>query len=124
MVRGSLNFEKLVNQFAEAVAKQTDAIWAGDARTGNKHANRQLAIFRKLRAVGNEGRDALAVLLRHERPDVRIRAAVFLLRHRTSEAIAVLTEVAKGTSLTAFGAQQALERWKEGTWKLDPPDEQ
>ncbi len=124
MVNQKLHLEKLVNQFADATAKQTDAIWQGDAKTGNRQAKRLLAAFDKLRSIGNSGRDALVPLLSHQRPDVRVRAAAFLLRHRTAEAMAVLTEIAKGRSLTAFGAQQALERWKEGTWKLDPPDEQ
>ncbi len=47
-------------------------------------------------------------------------AAVYLLRHRTDEAVAVLEQVARGQGLIAFEAGQALERWKEGTWALDP----
>lgn len=52
--------------------------------------------------------------------DVRVMAAAHLLRYRTAEARAVLEEAAKGTGLVPFGAQQALKRWEEGTWALDP----
>lgn len=111
----------LVEQFAEEVAKQTDAIWKGDHRTGNKHAKRYIAVFRKIRAMGDPGRDALAALLRHERPDVRVATAAYLLRHRTVDAMAVLREAAKGTGMVAFEASQAIKRWEEGSWTLDPP---
>jgi hypothetical protein len=114
--------QSLVDQFAEDVAKQTDAIWKGDHRTGNKHAKRYIATFRRLRALGNRGRNALAGLLCHERPDVRVSAAAFLLRHRTAEALAVLREASAGTGMVAFEAAQAIKRWEDGTWSLDPPD--
>ncbi len=115
-----MKLEELVEQFAENVAAQTDAIWRGDAKTGNKHAKRYGAAFDKLRAHGDAGRDALAVLLKHPRMDVRVTAAACLLRHRTEEARAVLEEAAKGKGLVPFEAQQALKRWEEGTWALDP----
>lgn len=111
---------ELVETFAVNVAAQTEAIWRGDARTGNKHAQRYGAAFDKLRAHGNAGRDALAVLLTHPRMDVRVTAATCLLRHRTAEAKAVLEAAAKGEGLIPFEAREALKRWEEGTWALDP----
>jgi hypothetical protein len=33
-----MKLEEFVEQFAENVAAQPDAIWRGDARMGNKHA--------------------------------------------------------------------------------------
>ena len=116
----SLDASELVRQFAEEVAKQTDAIWKGDHRAGNKHAKRYIAIFGKLRVMGDPGREALAVLFRHERPDVRVAAAAYLLRFRTHEALSVLREAAKGSSMVAFEAGEAVKRWEEGTWALDP----
>jgi hypothetical protein len=115
-----VKLEELVEQFAENVAAQTDAIWRGDAKTGNKHAKRYGAAFDKLRTHGDAGRDALAALLKHPRLDVRVTAAACLLRHCTEEAKAVLEEAAKGEGLVPFEAQQALQRWEEGTWALDP----
>ena len=115
-----MTLEELVEQFAENVVAQTDAIWRGDAKTGNKHADRYIAAFRKLRAHGDAGRDALAVLLTHPNLDVRTMAAAFLLRHRTVQAKAVLEEAARGQGLIAFEAGETLKHWEEGTWALDP----
>lgn len=115
--------EKLVEKFAHHTAQQTDAIFRGDARTGNKHAKQRIAAFKKLRAHGNVGRDALAVLFTHPRMDVRGMAAVYLLRYRTAEAKAVLQEIASGEGLAAFEASEALKRWEEGTWALDSAEE-
>lgn len=115
-----MTLEKWVEQFAKNVTAQTAAIWRGDARTGNKHADRYIAAFKKLRAHGDTGREALAVLLDHPSLDVRTMAAAFLLRHRTAQAKAVLEEAAKGQGLIAFEAGETLKHWAEGTWALDP----
>lgn len=112
--------EKLVEAFAQNIAAQTDCILRGDAKAGNKHADKALAAFTKLREQGDAGRDALAALFAHARMDVRVTAAAFLLRHRTAEARAVLEEAAKGDGLAALGAQQTLRNWENGTWALDP----
>jgi hypothetical protein len=116
-------FEKLVEAFAHHVQAQTREIFKGDARIGNKHAKKAVAAFMQLRAHGDAGRDALAVLLEHPSMDVRTAAAAFLLRHRTAEARAVLEEAAKGQGLIPFGASEALKRWEEGTWALDPAED-
>ncbi len=113
------NLEKLVEEFAYHVQAQTKEIFRGDAKTGNKHAKKALAAFLQLRAYGDAGRDALAVLFTHPSMDVRTTAAAFLLRHRTAEAKAVLEEAAKGKGLIPFEASEALKRWEEGTWALD-----
>lgn len=115
-----MNLEKLVEAFARHAAAQMDAIWNGDAKTGNKHARQVNATFDKLCAHGDTGRDALTALFTHPRMDVRVKAAAFLLRHRTAEAQAVLKEASAGEGLVAFMASEALKRWDEGTWALDP----
>ena len=115
-----MELEELVEQFARHVQAETEAGWQADAKTANSHADEYIAVFDKLRAHGDEGRDALALLLTHPRMDVRVTAAVFLLRHCTAEAKAVLEEAAKGKGMVPFEAQQALKRWAEGTWALDP----
>jgi len=115
--------EALVAEFAFHVQAQNEEIFKGDARIGNKHAKKAIAAFMKLRSIGDAGRDALAVLFSHPRMDVRVMAAVFLLRHRTAEAKAVLEEAAKGQGLVPFGASEALKRWEEGTWALDPAED-
>jgi len=115
-----MTLEELVEQFALNVAVQTNAIWRGDAKTGNKHARKYGAAVDKLLTYGDAGRDALLVLFKHPRMDVRVMAAAHLLRYRTAAAKAVLEEVAKGEGLVSFKAGQPLKRWNEGTWALDP----
>jgi len=117
------NIEKLVREFADNVAAQTDAIGAGDSRTGNKHAKRYIRAFESLRELGSDGRDALVPLMFAGRDDVRGMTAAFLLRHRTEDARRVLEDLARGKGLAAFGAGEALKRWEEGAWALDPASE-
>lgn len=118
----AMKLEQLVEEFAQNVSAQTDAILRGDPRTGNRHATRYVKAFKKLRQAGNSGRDALAVLLIHPRIDVRVAAAAYLLRHRTQEAQGVLAQAAAGEGLAALEAQQVLKNWQNGTWALDPPE--
>lgn len=115
-----MNPKVLVEVFAEHVAAQSDAIFRGDAKTGNKHARRYLTAVDKLLALGDTGRDALASLLTHPRMDVRVKAAAYLLRYRTAEAKAVLEEAASSEGLIPFIASEVLKNWEQGTWALDP----
>jgi hypothetical protein len=115
-----MSLEKFVGEFAQNIAAQTDCILRGDAKAGNKHAEKALAAFMALRAKGDVGRDALTTLFAHARMDVRVTAAAFLLRYRTAEATAVLEEAAQGQGLAALGAQQTLRNWQDGLWALDP----
>lgn len=111
--------EELAEEFAQNVSAQTDAIWNGDAKTGNKHAKRYVAAFKKLRNHGDTGRNALAVLLNHPRMDVRVKAAIYLLSERPTQALPVLEEAAKSKGMIPFEASQVLKYWSEGTWSLD-----
>jgi Domain of unknown function (DUF2019) len=112
--------EKLVQEFADNVAAQTDAIRQGDSKTGNKHAKRYIRAFTTLRSLGDQGRDALLPLMNEGRADVRGMAAAFLLRHRRDQAHAVLQELARGDGQAALSASETLKRWDEGSWALDP----
>jgi hypothetical protein len=115
-----MTLEGLVAHFARHVQAETEAGWRGDVKAANEHVKKYAAAFNKLREHGDAGRDALAVLLKHPRMDVRVTAAACLLRHRTAEAKAVLEEAARGEGMVPFEAQEALKRWEEGTWALDP----
>jgi hypothetical protein len=111
---------KLVLEFAENVAAQTEAMKRGDSTTGNKHAKRYIKAFEALRRFGDPGRDALAPLLQDSRVDVCLMAAAYLLRHRHEEARRVLEQIARGQGFHAFAANPALKRWEDKTWQLDP----
>jgi hypothetical protein len=115
-----VKLKELVEKFSVNVAEQTDAIWRGDAKTGNRHAKRYLAAVDELLAHGDAGRDALASLLTHSRMDVRVKAAAYLLRYRTVEAKAVLEEAARSEGMIPFIASEVLKNWEQGTWALDP----
>ncbi len=119
MIQDVADFGAFVKELAYCVGRQNEAIAKGNAAAGNAFARRYVAAFEKLRACGDGGRDALAALLSHERADVRVMAAVFLLRHCGEKAKAVLELEARGNGLVAFGAEQALRRWEEGTWEVD-----
>jgi hypothetical protein len=114
-----MTLESVAEEFAHNAAAQTDAIWRGDAKAGNKYAKRYLAAFKKLRTHGDAGRDALAALLMHPRMDVRVRAAIYLLADRPGQAVPVLEEAAKSEGMIPFEAAQALKYWNEGSWRLD-----
>ncbi|RKH62559.1 DUF2019 domain-containing protein [Corallococcus llansteffanensis] len=111
--------ESIVEDFAHHVAAQTDAIFRGDAKTGNKHAKKYMAALKKLRGFGDAGREALSLLFTHSRMDVRVASAAELLRYRTDEAKAVLEQAARGEGLTAFEASEVLKQWDAGVWNLD-----
>ena len=110
---------ELVKEFADCVFAQSKE---KDAKVGNEYARRYTAAFETLRAVGDEGREALATLLADDRAEVRVVAASCLLRYCGARARAVLEKEAAGRGLLAFRAAQALQRWDEGTWHLDPAD--
>jgi hypothetical protein len=118
-----VELDELVRVFAAAVIAQEDAIDAGDSETGNRHAKRYLDAFEELRTYGDRGRDALSELLSDGDARVRVMAAAFLLRHCGQRARSVLEAEARGKGLTAFSASQALMRWDEGSWRLDPADD-
>jgi len=115
-----MEIDTLVREFGDCVAAQAQCIADGDANAGNEYARRYVAAFERLRDFGSEGRDALRSLMADERADVRVMAAAFLLRHSEQEALSVLRREANQPGLVGFGAQQALDRWKDGTWSLDP----
>jgi len=119
MVEKSL--DSLVKQFADNVVAQNVCIRRGNARRGNQHARSYIRAWESLRARGDVGREALCALMADPRPDVREMAAVCLLRYRTDEALRVLRTLARGKGLVAFGAGEAIKRWNEGVWNLDPP---
>ena len=114
-----MTLQELAEEFARNVAVQTEAMWSGDARKGNRHARRYIAAFKQSREHGEPGMDALAALLAHPRMDVRVKAAIYLLSERPKDARPILEEAAKSEGLVPFEAAQALKYWDEGAWSLD-----
>lgn len=117
---GNSQIEELVNAFANAVVGQTDSMGRGDSASGNEHARQYSHIFRSIRQIGDPARDEFSKLLRHPRQDVRVMAACYLLRHNTAAALSVLTSESMKGGLIGFEASEAIKRWKDGEWSLDP----
>lgn len=115
-----MDVNALVSEFADCVAEQSKCIVEARPDEGNEYAKRYIAAFEQLREHGDSGREALVALFDDDRAEVRTMAAAFLLRYAETRAKQVLVKEAKGAGLIAFGAKQALQRWEEGTWDLDP----
>lgn len=95
----------------------------GDPKNSNISAHRYIKDYVALiQYYGNQGRDLISKLLYDNDDGVRLMTASFLLRYKTKESIKVLTELSKGTGILSFDANEALKRWKEGNWDLDPLD--
>jgi hypothetical protein len=110
--------KELIQEFATAVVEQDRCIAEGDARSGNRHANRYIAAATELLHRGDQSIDEFATLLSHDKPGVRVMAAAFLLESRTELAVATLRPIAAGRGLPALGAQMTLERYERGDLKL------
>jgi len=110
---------RLVSVFRENVIRQTDTIW-NEGRSGNAFARKSIRAFEKLREHGNAGRDAFAILMTDLRPDVRVAAAAYMLRYRHEEAMEVLRQAAARDGMVGFEAGEAIKRWNEQVWSLDP----
>jgi hypothetical protein len=115
----SSSLASLVADFRRSVLAFERSLRSG-SNLSHKYAKDQVAAFNKLISHGDRGREALCVLLDDPDGDVRGNAAAFLLRYKPKRAAAVLRELARGDGMTAFCAEQSLERWKEGTSALDP----
>ena len=109
----------LVSEFRESLIRQTDTIW-NEGGSGNAFARKSIRAFEKLREHGNAGRDAFAILMTDLRPDVRVAAAAYMLRYRHDEAMEVLRQAAGRESMVGFSEGEAIKRWNEGVWSLDP----
>jgi hypothetical protein len=117
-----MTLASLVESFAASVIGQDEATRRANPTEATRQAERLLSAFDGLRAAGDPGREALTALLAHTNGHVRVQAAACLLRYCHDRARAVLEAEAKGRGLLAFTASQALARWEDGTWDLDPDD--
>lgn len=114
----------LVTVFRDWVVTARTHHLEGRIRAGNRLMDRYLECWKEIRARGDAGRDALAVLLDDDDETVRLTCACILLRHRHDQARAILEALAPGQSLAAYGARMTLGRWNRGEWTWDPPDPQ
>ena len=111
--------EELIEKFSQAAKSHYVVSVAGDWRTANRNA----AIIRKtvksLNNLGENARKALLAQTDNQDLSVSAMAAVYSLKYAPEKSVYTLTKIAKETGLIGFEAEQALQRWEEGEWKLD-----
>jgi hypothetical protein len=114
------DYKKLVEQFSQAAERSFEAMMKGDWKENNKWAKKQAKAFQQIIAIGDIARDELLTLLDHENLNVVLNAAVFSLKYDTEKSITTLERIAStDRGMVGFRAQQALQRWEEGSWQLE-----
>jgi len=111
----------LVKLFADNAILSRKYLWE-DSKKQNEHEDAVGCAFDELVSkYGNAGREALATLLSNENDSVASKAAAHLLRYCNHQATSTLKRIAEtGDGFNAFAASEALKRWEEGDWDLDP----
>jgi hypothetical protein len=108
----------LVEDFITAAKNHYEASLIGDWRTANKNAAIIRKTVKKLRSLGDEGREALLSQSDNEELSISAMAAVYSLKYAPEKSLSVLNRSAKETSLIGFEAGYAIQGWNEGTWSL------
>lgn len=88
-----------------------------DARAANSVFDENARLAALLRASG-EGRAGIARLMEHPSSGVRVLAAAQSLPDFSSEAVAVLEELSRGSGLHAIAAEHALVEFRAGRLEL------
>lgn len=110
--------KEIAADFACYVEATTDATERGDPFAAHTSSKLMEATGQRLlEEFGDAGVAALAVLLGHDRSDVRIEAASQLLGHRTEAAIRILEQEAAGGDVLA---EMALKNWRSSDWNVGP----
>ena len=104
-----------VGRYVAAAIVHGAATEEGDYKRGNPAHDEVLAALREIREAGEEGKQALLELVKHENASVRCWAGTHLLKVAARPAMKVLRSLAKGTGLVAMNAGIVLEEWRKGT---------
>lgn len=111
---------KVVDRFIDASKKQHISIMAGDSTKANIQAKRIYKAFLEIREIGNEAREALLEQVDNTDDGVASLAATFSLKYNTEKSLNALKRISEqNTGIIGFEAQQAILRWKEGSWQLE-----
>ena len=109
---------RLVRRFAVAARAHHAALETLDESGANTHARVIAGLFAAISATGEDGREALLLLVESPDPAVAGMAAVYSLRYRPEPCLTLLRGVATGKGLLAFRAAGALTLWEAGEWEL------
>jgi len=110
--------KKLVKEFEDA-SKKHYAATTRNSRYANIQARRINRIFSQIVEIGDDARVELLKLTENENDHVASMAAVYSLKFNPEKSLSALYRVSKKTGLIGFEAEQAIQRWKEGTWQLE-----
>jgi signal transduction histidine kinase len=110
---------ELFRRFSFAARAHVEATQDGDQLATNSAARELETCFNEVRNRGCAARDALLDLLDDYELPVALFAAVYSLRYSTQRAMARLRVLSKHPGLIGFGAQQSMERWRQGQWAID-----
>ncbi len=110
---------ELVEEFAEAADLHFEAVEALDEEQANRQAVRLARLFKDIVLQGEEGREALLVLIDSKNLAVAGMAAVYSLRYSPARCEALLKQLASQPGLLGFRAGAALQRWADGDWPLE-----
>ncbi|MHB0936345.1 MAG: HEAT repeat domain-containing protein [Armatimonadota bacterium] len=122
--------EELVQFYEEHMLACGEWVKQGDYQTANTYAANAQRAWEQLRALGDEGREALVPLLDHPHPLIRLAVAQCLLRYRTEKALKVLKQLARDRQFSeTMVAQIVIKDWQkrvakgqDSSYPLDPVD--
>ena len=89
----AMSKEQLVQSIEENLLARVKCVTQGNYLEANEHYENHLTAWRQLRALGDEGHEALVPFLDHPHPDVRQAVGRCLLHHQTERVLAMLTHL-------------------------------
>jgi hypothetical protein len=110
---------ELASRFARAAASYHEHNDQGDWRGANREAAKAARAFRQLIKHEIPGREALLALLLSDDTSVALMAAAFSLKYNPERSLAALEALSHHPGLIGFEADQAIQRWNEGSWHLE-----
>lgn len=110
--------QNAIDKYVKFAAIHGECTESGDYKQGNKAHDILLKALSKLRASGDQGRQALVALLQHENASVRLWAASHLLKTAPAIAIEKIKEIAAGNGMLALCAETVLSEFAKGTLEI------
>ena len=111
---------ELVEEYADSIIMQRQAVHAGNARKARYYGNRRAPIAKRLVQMGDQGIRAFAVLLNHPDMEIRATAAVHLISSIPEPALAVFRDLVETNSPLALPAKMRIKEWEEHPEHYDP----
>lgn len=111
--------ERILRRFEVAAKAHYAALEAMNSEEAEHQARIIAQLFARIVSTGDQGRQGLLFLALSPDKAVCGMAAVYSLRYRPEQALAVLRKLAKEGGLMGFRASVAIQRWEAGEWDID-----